>query len=333
MVNNKFITNKLKNIVVVGQGAMGLLWYHHLSQVKNPNNAGENINEEMSISLLASNQGSLSDNEQKAATYEFTAYQQQNAKTFPLTYSKAADITAADAIVLCLKSFNIATAIKQIARNINPHCLIILAHNGMGTLEDVESLLPCQQVILAMLTTHGCLRNAPLAITHTGLGQTDIGLLSGELSSTIQQQLTSRLNDALPQVSFHQDIVNKQWLKLAINCVINPITAISNIENGEVNKPKFTEQINALLTEITNVSKTENIDLVLNDLHVIVRNVAQATAKNSSSMRSDVLAGRSTEIDYINGYIHRLGEKNNVATPENTRLWQQVLNLSANPKG
>jgi 2-dehydropantoate 2-reductase len=34
-----------------------------------------------------------------------------------------------------------------------------------------------------------------------------------------------------------------------------------------------------------------------------------------------------TEIDYINGYIHRLGEKYHVATPENSRLWQRVRNL------
>jgi 2-dehydropantoate 2-reductase len=333
MVNNKLMINKLENIVVVGQGAMGLLWYHHLSQIKNSNNAPDNINEEISISLLASNQDSLNDNEQKAATYKFTAYQQQQAKTLPLTYSKTADIAAADVIILCLKSFNVATAIKKIASNINPHCLIILAHNGMGTLEDVESLLPPQQVILAMLTTHGCLRNAPLAITHTGLGQTDIGLLSGQLSSTLQQQLSSQLNDALPRVSFHQDIVQKQWLKLAINCVINPITAVNNIENGEVNKAEFSDQINLLLTEIINVSKAESINLVLKDLEVIVRKVAQATAKNSSSMRSDVLAGRSTEIDYINGYIHRVAKKYNIATPENTRLWQQVLNLSANSDG
>jgi len=327
------MTNKLKNIVVVGQGAMGLLWYHHLSQVNNSNNALDNANEKMSISLLASNQRSLSENEQKAAKYKFTAYQQQQAKTFPLTYSKAVDIAAADIIILCLKSFNIASAIKKIARNIPPHCLIILAHNGMGTLEDVLSLLPCQQVILAMLTTHGCLRHAPLAITHTGLGQSDIGLLSGELSSAVQQELSRRLNDALPRVSFHQDIVQKQWLKLAINCVINPITAVNNIENGDVNNPCFSKQINQLLTEIINVSKAESINLVLNNLEVIVREVAKATAKNSSSMRSDVLAGRSTEIDYINGYIHSVAKKHNIATPENTRLWQQVLNLSANPKG
>ena len=323
------MTNRLNNIVVVGQGAIGLLWYHHLSQENILNNVNANVDINKSVSLLASNQGLLSKSELKTATYQFTAYQQTHAKTYPLTYSQTVDIESADVIILCLKSFNIASAVNKIAKYISPHCIIILAHNGMGTFEDMVNLLPCQQVILAMLTTHGCLRNSPLRITHTGLGQTDIGLLSGELSLPLQAQLTSQLNAALPQVSFHQDIVKKQWLKLAINCVINPITAINDIENGEVNNESFTEQITSILTEITEVSQAESINLALTDLQVIVHKVAQATAKNSSSMRSDVLAGRSTEVDYINGYIHRLGKKNNVATAENTRLWQQVLNLNA----
>lgn len=333
MVHNKLMINKLDNIVVVGQGAMGLLWYHHLSQQNISHSDIPNVNKNKKVTLLASNQNSLSNHELETATYQFITYQQAQEKTYPLTYSQAVDVESADVIILCLKSFNIATAIKKMAKKISPHCIIILAHNGMGTFTDVESLLPRQQIILAMLTTHGCLRNAPLAITHTGLGQTDIGLLSGKLSVSQQTQLTNLLNHALPQVSFHQDIVTKQWLKLAINCVINPITAINNIENGEVNDEKFSAQINALLTEISEVSQTENITLAFTDLKAMVHKVALATAKNCSSMRSDVLTGRSTEVDYINGYIHRLGKKNNVATPENTRLWQQVLNLNVSSRG
>ena len=313
------MTNKLNNIVVVGQGAMGLLWYHHLSQ----ESSTLNIN----ITLLGSNQNSLNISELKPAEYQFTAYQQERTSEHCLSYSQMADIKLADVVILCLKSFHIVEAVKKIAQNISSQCIVILAHNGMGTAEAAAKSLPNKQVILAMLTTHGCLRNAPLAITHTGLGQSDIGLLSGELDLSQQRQLCSLLNNALPQVTYHQHIVHKQWLKLAINCVINPITAINNIDNGEVNNKRFTQQIDSLLDEIVEISQAEGINLVFDNLQATVQKVAQSTAKNCSSMRSDVLAGRATEIDYISGYIHRLGQKYNIATPENTRLWQQVLNL------
>ncbi|WP_232771032.1 ketopantoate reductase family protein [Colwellia sp. 75C3] len=321
------MTKRLDNIVVVGQGAMGLLWYHHLSQDNISSSTSANVNINNNVTLLASKQDLLSPNELKTTRYQFTPYQQDHAKNHALIYSAQVDITSADIILLCLKSFHIASAIKKIAKDIPPHCIVILAHNGIGTFEAVAKLLPNTQVILAMLTTHGSLRNAPLTITHTGLGQTDIGLLSGELSNPQKEQLTSQLNLALPHVCFHQDIKKKQWLKLAINCVINPITAINNIDNGEVNDKKFSKQVNLVLTEIIELSQAENIGLTYTDLQAMVYKVALATEKNCSSMRSDILAGRSTEVDYINGYIHRLGKKNNIATPENTRLWQQVLNL------
>ncbi|WP_157442987.1 ketopantoate reductase family protein [Colwellia piezophila] len=315
------MTDTLNNIVIVGQGAMGLLWYHHLSQQRLNNHRQK-------VTLLASNQALLDKAALNSAKYQLTPYRQEQTKSYSLKYSQKADINSANIIILCLKSFHIASAVERIAKDISPHCLIILAHNGMGTFAGVRKLLPNKQVILAMLTTHGCFRTAPLAITHTGLGQSDIGLLAGELSNEQQNRLTNRLNLALPHVSFHQDIKTKQWLKLAINCVINPITALNDIDNGEVNNKKFTKQIKLLLVEIIEVSKKEHIDLELSELQAVVHKVANATARNCSSMRSDTRAGKATEVDYINGYIHSLGQQNNIATPENSRLWQQVLNLN-----
>ena len=312
--------NELKNIVIVGQGAIGLLWYHHLSQVKNQQNTN--------LSLLASNQKDLSSQDLTNASYEFTSYQNKNSKCYPLTYSQLTDIEYADVILLCLKSYTITEAIKTLSTNLSPSTIVILAHNGMGIFEEVVKLLPSNQVILAMLTTHGCLRHSSLNISHTGLGQSDIGLLSGELTTSEQALLTEQLNQALPTVSFHPNIAKKQWLKLAINCVINPITAINDIDNGAINNVIFSDLINALLAEIVEVGIAEGIMLALDELKALVYNVAKATAKNRSSMRSDILAKRPTEVDYINGYIHRLGEKHSIATPESTRLWQQIKMLN-----
>ncbi len=320
------MTKPLNNIVIIGQGAMGLLWYHQLSQASN--NATISNKAASNISLLASNQHELTSEGRKSSHYKFTAFQQKSSSAYPIHYAQVDDIKQADIIMLCVKSYHIASALQCIANEIKPDCKIILAHNGMGTLEQVVGMFPNCQPILAMLTTHGSLRRGKLNIEHTGLGHSDIGSLAGELTSKEQNELSNFLNSALPSVNFHSSITSKQWLKLAINCVINPITAINNIDNGEVNNKKYGAQINQLLTEITVISQKEGINLILTNLQEIVSTVVQATARNCSSMRCDVLAGRPTEVDYINGFIHRLGEKHNIATPENTRLWQQVLNIS-----
>jgi 2-dehydropantoate 2-reductase len=315
------MTIKYNNIVIAGQGAMGLLWYHHLSQ-SSSTNSFENI------SLLASNQSLLVEQQETHVDYEFCAYQQNERYSYPLIYSKEQDIACADIIMLCLKSVHIADTVKRIAQRIKANCIVILAHNGLGVFEEVVDLLGKQQVIVTLLTTHGCFRQSPLSIKHTGLGKNDLGLLAGKLPLIQRSQLANQLQESLPEVVFHKNIKEKQWLKLAVNCVINPLTAIHNIDNGALLNEKFSVQITNILTEVIEVSRSQGIHFTLIGLQKVVKEVARATATNCSSMRSDILSGAVTEIDYINGYIHLLGESNQINTSENTQLWRQVRALT-----
>ncbi|MBL4942085.1 MAG: 2-dehydropantoate 2-reductase [Colwellia sp.] len=315
------------NIVIVGQGAMGLLWYHHIQQLVTNND------NEIQLHLLPSKSLASSQSQQQYAQYTFTDRNNRQYQS-KINYAKPQNIQAADIVMLCLKSYKVATALNEIAAHLNTkrnnNALIVLAHNGMGTLTELPQSIINKHNIYALLTTHGCLRTAPLTITHTGAGTTDIGLLSGISDLTEQQALSQLLNIALPTVTYHQKIKQKQWLKLAVNCVINPLTAINNIDNGQVNNVEYAATTVFLLKEIVAVANAEAVNLEQVDLEKKVQEVSEATAKNCSSMRCDVLAGRKTEIDYINGYIHRLGIKHGIATPENTKLWQAVKKLEVN---
>jgi 2-dehydropantoate 2-reductase len=315
--------NTQEKIVVVGQGAIGLLYYHHLQQARNQVSL---LSKEFSSEYLNSEKSSVSAKSSRVE-YSYTAHQTTVARSYPLAYAQVADVKQADIIIVCVKSYQVVRVIKLIAKLIKSTCLVVLAHNGMGTLAETATLLPDSQRILAMLTTHGCLRNSPLNITHTGLGHSELGLLSGTMTELEKSELILLLNMAMPSCTFEANITNKQWIKLTINCLINPITAINNIENGQVNLTKFTAIRAKLIDEIIAIARTEGIYFTHEQLAETVRAVAQATAKNSSSMRCDILAKRQTEIDYINGYIHRLGVKHGIATPTNTQVWQAVKKM------
>jgi len=307
------------NWLIVGQGAIGLLWYHYLQQHKEKNQRSDIT----SLSLLASKNH---DHSQQA--YQFTDIK-QNIFQGKVHYAAQQQLQSADTIFLCLKSYQIASAINQIKAEIKTNANIILAHNGMGTLEEIPLDFSKTRSIYSLITTHGCLRTQPLTITHTGIGKTELGLLSGNANPDIEQVLSSTLHRALPPTTFEADIIKKQWLKLAINCVINPITALNDINNGLVSNSKFAQQIQQIINEVVTVAKEEGIELSKCELINNVQTVAQATASNCSSMRCDVLAKRQTEIQYINGYIHRLGIKHNIATPENTKMYNSIKHLFA----
>jgi 2-dehydropantoate 2-reductase len=60
-----------------------------------------------------------------------------------------------------------------------------------------------------------------------------------------------------------------------------------------------------------------------------VAEVIAGTAENRSSMLQDVEAGRSTEIEYITGFLVGEGARLGVTTPLNSTLLDEVRSLAA----
>ncbi|NLA31252.1 MAG: 2-dehydropantoate 2-reductase, partial [Methanomicrobiales archaeon] len=51
------------------------------------------------------------------------------------------------------------------------------------------------------------------------------------------------------------------------------------------------------------------------------------------SMYYDIVQGRRTEIDLLNGYIARLGERHGIPTPQNHCITGLVRYIEAHPGG
>ncbi|WP_440876637.1 ketopantoate reductase family protein [Thalassotalea sp. PLHSN55] len=296
------------NIVIVGQGAIGLLCYAHLVK-----------SEPLRLSLLAS----PSFNERQ---FTFTNIDGKD-ETIAITLANKETLKQADLVIYCVKAYQLNDALAAHQAYIGKTAVIALAHNGMSSLTELPEAIQ-KQPILAMLFTHGSKKLAKDHIVHTGVGQVDIGCVNNTVDIDFKQQLMQLFNQYFAEIFWHQDIKAKQWLKLAINCVINPLTAIYDVENGAITSGQFTAVTHTLLQEIVEVAKHQQVSLDLAELESTVQKVAKATARNCSSMRADILANKKTEIDYINGYVDKLGKLYQVNTPENSRLWQAVNKLS-----
>mgnify|MGYP000238777708 FL=1 len=300
------------NVVIVGQGAVGLLWHRHLSLSKK-----NNVQLLCSSSIITAPSSytfnDLTGNTEKVSTAQASIY----------------SIKDADIILVCVKSFQVVDAINQLSPTLNSNAIVILCHNGMGVLEQLPEAFTQQHTILSMLITHGAKLNSPFNIRHTGQGKADIGVISGSITNNTSLLVTNIFNSALPNAYFHKEITHFQWQKLAINCVINPLTAMYNISNGAIAQAFYTDVKKQILEEVVAVAHAEGITLKLNELIDTVNHVALSTAENCSSMRSDILAKRPTEIDYINGYIAKLGAKHNIPTPINSDYWQKITAITA----
>ncbi len=288
------------NIVILGPGAIGSLWATKFKQ------AGHHV------SLW----GRSSESQLQLQLDETTV------DTFLNRH--LAELINADLIIVTVKAWQVETAILPLLAHINPDTIIMLMHNGMGTAEHVAAVFSNNPIVLAT-TTHGAYKPSPQKVLHTGHGITQIGAFnrSGEQCQFLQEVM----NHALPEVRWNPDIHAALWTKLAINCAINPLTALNQIKNGDLAQPEYQPLLHNMTHELVAVMKQEGLDIEFEGLLNTIMQVVNATAENYSSMRQDVFHQRRTEIDFITGYLLQTAKKHHIDTPENLKLYQQIKHI------
>lgn len=289
-----------KHICIIGHGAIGLLWGHHLMAT------GHRV-------TFISRRQQLPASKQRFSSYD--GVDSVNELSFIHQMPQDCDL-----VLVATKAYQVHDALAPFLAEITAP--IILLHNGMGAVETLP-LSAHQQVILAT-TTHGALINEN-GLVHTGLGNTILGNYQG-LTETQLEHWQQLLNSALPTVEIHHNIQLPLLLKLAINCVINPLTALHQCRNGELLSSKFDSQINKLIHEIQQVISELEPNWPHNEtsLKEAVLDVISATANNYSSMAQDIKYGRTTEIDFISGYLLKQAKLLGIDVIENEALITKI---------
>lgn len=225
-------------------------------------------------------------------------------------------LARSDLLLVTLKAPQVSPAVKNLQSVLAAGTPVLLLHNGMGTVDELRDL---QQPLLRGITTHAAMRDGTV-IKHVAAGVTHIGPVSRE--SAALSALADSLHQALPDVAWHDNIASACWRKLAVNCVINPLTVEHDCQNGALRA--WPQQIATLCEEIAWVMAREGEHIALDNLRDMVYNVIDSTAANVSSMLQDVRARRQTEIDYITGYLLRRARAQGISLPENTRLYDMI---------
>ncbi len=105
------------------------------------------------------------------------------------------------------------------------------------------------------------------------------------------------------------------WRKLIVNCVVNPLTAILRVRNKEIIVDSLKQVRQGIVEECLAVGKAEGIAFPPAIADAIDRTIARYT--NVSSMCQDIMKGKTTEIDFLNGKVVELGKTHNIPTPYN----------------
>jgi 2-dehydropantoate 2-reductase len=215
-------------------------------------------------------------------------------------------------ILLTTKVNASAAALAPIAPLVRDDTVIVCVQNGLDSEEIARRAVGGRGLVLRAITQFGAIFQSPGIVNYTASGYTL--LEDGPRSAAIATLLTACGLDG--RVS--PDIKTEIWRKLIYNCVINPITSITGTEVGGIADPRLDPLKRLVIDECLAVARTAGVEFAIDFLPVITETFS--ASRTIASMRQDLMRGRPTEIDHMNGAVAALGRRVGIDCPVNAAL-------------
>jgi len=161
-----------------------------------------------------------------------------------------------------------------------------------------------------------------------------LGVWSGDAAATLER-LIGVIREAGIAVEAIGDIRSGKWTKALLNIAVNPLCAILRAPVGAAADNDIREIIAGLIRETFAVASAEGVRLpwaTADDYLAYLFDVQVPDfAAVYPSMYYDLRRGRRTEIDLLNGYVARVGERHGIETPYNRCIAGLIRYAGAHP--
>jgi 2-dehydropantoate 2-reductase len=215
-------------------------------------------------------------------------------------------------VLLTTKVNGNEAAAKQLAARVREDTVVLCVQNGLGGEEIVKAALGGRGVVLRAITQFGAIFREPGVIEYKVAGFTLIE--RHPRSAQISEVLTGSGLDG----RISENITLEVWRKLIFNCVINPITSITGGDVGSIADPGLVPLKRLVVDECLQVARADGIEFEIDFVRTI--DDVFGPSRNVASMRQDLLRGKPTEIDFLNGAVVALGRRQGIDCPVNAAL-------------
>lgn len=222
-----------------------------------------------------------------------------------------------DLIIIAVKYGQLPNIYQQLT-DIPKEVPLLFVQNGLAHFD--EALQLPQHTIAFSSVSFGAQSLNGTTVQHRGVGPMKIGIARGDYCVFNKLQL---LGNILFPIELVDDAERILFEKAVLNCLINPLTTVLQLKNGDLLTNK---QAHLLMHTIyQELSEAFNIEKSIPFSAVIA--LCEKTAGNTSSMLADRLQGRKSEIESIVGVVLRNALANGYPLPTLRTLYHQVLAL------
>jgi 2-dehydropantoate 2-reductase len=231
-----------------------------------------------------------------------------------------ASIGPVDHVIVLTKTFDNGSAAASAAEMSGPATWVTSLQNGLGNVEALEAQLTPGRVLPGTTTIGGRLHEPGVvsmsAMTAAGTSRTDVGPPPGAPAALAgAEELAAVLSSAGLPAEATADIDRRIWAKLAL-AVMGPVSALVRATVADTwAHPDGRQLVRTLHDEVVAVAAAEGVALDHAASWANAVATYEGTGAHYTSMATDLIAGRRTEIDAITGEVVRRAERLGVDVP------------------
>jgi len=230
-----------------------------------------------------------------------------------------------DAILMCVKTWQIPDAAKAILPILNPSTFVIPLENGVEAPAQLAEIISREHIMGGLCRLASRLAS-PGVIQHTAI---EPYIAFGELDnhrSERSQAFLQALRHAGISAEVPSDINVAVWQKFLFISAVSGIGAITRVPFGSFRSIDGTRQM------LLEALKECYAVAVAQDIHLPAQSVAETLAYIDSlppgtmaSMQRDVIDGCPSELEAQNGALVHMGQQLNIPTPVHNFIYYSLL--------
>jgi 2-dehydropantoate 2-reductase len=238
--------------------------------------------------------------------------------------TEPAAVSTADMVLVCVKTPDTEVAARQMQPHLRADAAVVSLQNGVDNGRRLQAILT--QPVFAAVVYVGAEMAGPGHVRHTGRGELVLGPVArdgGDVRGSTARagQIAATFETAGVPCTVSGNVEAELWAKLVLNCVYNAISALGQAQYGRMMR---NDAIRALVPDIVEevaaVARGDGFALDGDALVTACFELADAMPEQISSTAQDVLRGKRTEIDALNGYVVRRAAALGVSAPINRAL-------------
>lgn len=239
------------------------------------------------------------------------------------------DIGAVDLVVIATKAMHVRAAAESAHPLLGPETVVLPIQNGLGSAGAVADVLGAGRTVVGVAGGFGASIVGPGHAHHHGLELVRLGELAGRVTPRLER-IAEAWRAAGFTVKTFDDIDRLVWEKLICNVAFSGTCAVLDLTIGEALGNEHAWSVAAACAvEAYEVAVASGISLGFDDPVAYVASFGAAIAGARPSLALDLRAGRSTEIDAINGAIPPRARALGLAARSNSTIVALVHALEA----